>query len=326
MSEGAIVAIDGGGTKTLVATADVSGVVRSLRRGRATSPLESRTWTTDLEEQVLPVVRSHAGLLAVAAALPAYGEVEAVSAAQRQAIAGLFGAVPQRVLNDVDAAHLGAFAGGPGILVLAGTGSMAWARDDAGQSLRTGGWGEVIGDEGSGYWIGRRILEAVSKSLDGRAAPTALVDAVFEHLGLDRSRAVSSFEGWASTLAFPRLEIAALAPLAPTVAGQGDATAAAVVRDAALELARHVQTLEARLGRTPDWSYAGGLFRSPMMLDAVADCLGRPPVPPKLPPIGGAFVAAAQHLGLTPDRSWIERLAHSLEHASASIQTSQSTN
>ncbi|MGO7741112.1 N-acetylglucosamine kinase, partial [Rhizobium johnstonii] len=51
-----------------------------------------------------------------------------------------------RVLNDVDGAHLGAFAGEPGILILSGTGSMAWVRNSKCQSARTGGWGDLIGD------------------------------------------------------------------------------------------------------------------------------------------------------------------------------------
>ena len=325
MNDGTIVGIDGGGSKTLVATADSTGTVTALMRGRATSPLESKSWRPALEEQVLPIVRSQRRLLAVAAALPAYGEVEEVSAAQRGLIADLFGAVPQRVLNDVDAAHLGAFAGGPGILILSGTGSMAWARDADGVSLRTGGWGDVVGDEGSGHWVGRRILEAVSQSLDGRLGPTALVDALFEHLGLDPADRVSSLEGWASALTQPRAEIAALAPLATTLAGQGDAVARTIVGGAADELCRHVRTLEQRLGGSSDWSYAGGMLSSPVMRQALTDRLGRPPDKPKLPPIGGALLAAAQHLGWQPDALWIERLSSSISAVPARTQDVQST-
>ena len=326
MNDGTIVGIDGGGSKTLVATADSTGTVTALLRGRATSPLESKNWRPALEEQVRPIVRSQSRLLAVAAALPAYGEVEEVSAAQRGLIADLFGAVPQRVLNDVDAAHLGAFAGGPGILILSGTGSMAWARDGAGVSMRTGGWGDVVGDEGSGHWVGRRILEAVSQSLDGRLGPTALVDALFEHLGLETADRVSSLEGWASALTQPRVEVAALAPLATTLAGQGDVIARTIVGGAADELARHVRTLEQKLGGgSPAWSYAGGMLSSDVMRQALADRLGRPPVKPKLPPIGGALLAAAQHLGWQPDALWIERLSSSISAVPARTQDVQST-
>lgn len=325
MRDGTIVGIDGGGSKTLVATADSSGRVKALVRGRAISPLEADGWSTALAEQVRPFTPDP-GLLAVAAALPAYGEVEGVSAAQRQVIADLFGAVPQRVLNDVDAAHIGAFAGGAGILILSGTGSMAWARDDAGLSYRTGGWSEVIGDEGSGYWIGKRILEAVSQSIDGRAGHTGLVDAVFEDLDLEVADLVNELEGWASTLENPRSQIAALAPLASRLAGQGDEIALSIIGRAADELARHVRTLERRLAAPSlHWSYAGGSFSSNVLREALVERLGRPPVPPRLPPIGGALLAAAQHLGWQTDQGWIDRLARSIDGLQTRAEEPRST-
>jgi N-acetylglucosamine kinase-like BadF-type ATPase len=307
-----IVGIDGGGSKTLIASADRSGRAISLERGRGTSPLESPGWRDALGELAQPFAGGP-GLAGVAAALPAFGEVEAASAAQQQAIGELFGAVPQRLLNDVDAANIGAFAGGPGILILAGTGSMAWARDAAGQSHRTGGWGEVIGDEGSGYWIGSRVLGAVSKALDGRAEPTGLVPAVFDRLGLASDDGLNDLVGWASRLGEARMQIAALAPLALERAEAGDPAAVAIVDAAAAELTLHVRTLERRIGApTMAWSFAGGLFASPALRRAVAEGIGRPPALPRLPPVGGALLAAAQHLGWPTDETWIETLAGSL--------------
>jgi N-acetylglucosamine kinase-like BadF-type ATPase len=315
-----LVGIDGGGSKTLVAMADLTGQVTTLTRGKATSPLESATWSQKLADQT----RAFAGrtdLVAVAAALPAYGEVEAVSAAQERVIAELFGAVPQRVLNDVDAANIGAFAGGSGILILAGTGSMAWARDEAGASHRTGGWGEVVGDEGSGYWIGRQVLGAVSKSIDGRTGPTSLVAGVFGLLGLDPADQVNELEGWASRLSEPRTQIAALAPVALAHAEQGDTAARAIVDAAVDELASHVRMLERKLS-TPAmaWSYAGGLFQSAVLREAVVARIGRQPSLPLLPPIGGALLAAAQRLGLPITEEFVARLASSLAAAPMQLQ------
>ncbi len=314
MSDATVVGIDGGGSKTLIAAADPSGEVRVLARGRATSPLETDGWTAALAEQARPFVGR--GLSAVAAALPAHGEVEHVSEAQRRLVAELFAPVPQRVLNDVDAAHLGAFAGGAGILILSGTGSMAWARDAAGVSHRTGGWGEVVGDEGSGYWIGKRVLGAVSQSLDGRAGPTGLVEAVFDFLGLDLADPVNALEGWASGHPSQRTGIASLARVAAGLAETGDVAALSIVGDAADELARHIRTLERRLD-APElpWSYAGGLFGSLVLRRALIERIGREPQAPKLPPIGGALLAAAQHVGWRTDGAFVERLARSIETA-----------
>lgn len=315
-----LVGIDGGGSKTLVAMADLTGQVTTLTRGKATSPLESATWSQKLAEQT----RAFAGrtdLMAVAAALPAYGEVEAVSAAQERVIAELFGAVPQRVLNDVDAANIGAFAGGSGILILAGTGSMAWARDEAGASHRTGGWGEVVGDEGSGYWVGRQVLGAVSKSIDGRTGPTSLVAGVFGLLGLDPADQVNQLEGWASRLSEPRTQIAALAPVALAHAEQGDVAARAIVDAAADELAWHVRMLERKLSAPAmAWSYAGGLFQSAVLREAVVARIGRQPSLPLLPPIGGALLAAAQRIGRPITEEFVARLASSLAAAPMQLQ------
>lgn len=320
MSEGVLCGIDGGGSKTLVAVADASGQAVAVRRGPATSPLERRNWPDLLAAQVQDAAR-RPHLLAVAAALPAYGEVAEVSAAQERVIGELFAPAPSRVLNDVDAAHLGGFGGGAGILILAGTGSMAWARDEAGGSHRTGGWGEIVGDEGSGYWIGRKVLGAISKALDGRGPETGMVAAVFDLVGLDLADGVNQLEGWAARLGEPRTEIAALAPVALRLAEQGDMPARAIVDAAADELAWHVRTLERKLAAPKmAWSYAGGLFQNAVLRDAVAERIGRAPRLPLLPPVGGALIAAAQHAGLPITDQLVERLAASLATAPMQIQ------
>jgi N-acetylglucosamine kinase-like BadF-type ATPase len=315
MREGVVLAVDGGGSKTLIALADGAGRVLRLERGKGINPLDSRDWRQTLEAQLRPFA-GHADLSGVAAALPAYGEVEELSAAQRETIAATFGQVAQHVLNDVDAAHIGAFAGGPGILILSGTGSMAWARDTAGRSYRVGGWGDALGDEGSGHWIGRRILELVTQSIDGRAPPTALVEALLDELNIDLADAVNGLGSWVSRLANPRSEISALAPLATRAAEIGDAAAKRIVEAAAEELARHHKAIARLAGSSLEWSYAGGTFASRVLRDAVAARIGRQPHPPRLPPIGGALLNAAQLSGWPTDATWIEPLAASLHKAS----------
>ena len=312
MNEGAVLGIDGGGSKTLIALADGTGQVFRIARGEPTNPLDNSAWQDVLEAQMRPLIRQ-ADLRGVAAALPAYGEVEEISSAQRRTIAAVAGAVPNLVLNDVDAAHLGAFAGGPGILILSGTGSMAWARDPAGRSFRVGGWGDVIGDEGSSHWIGQRVLGAVSQSLDGRGIPTALVDALLTQLRIDPAKPMNGLEGWVSRLDRPRSQIAALAPLATRLAAASDPAALAIVGQAADELARHITAIAKFAGLPPVWSYAGGTFHSPVLRDMVAARVGTPASPPRLPPVGGALLAAAQHLDWHIDDAWIERLATSIQ-------------
>ena len=66
-----------------------------------------------------------------------------------------------RVLSDVETAHQAAFGAGPGILVVAGTGSIAFGRSPRGRTARAGGWGALLGDEGSAFWIGREALKDI---------------------------------------------------------------------------------------------------------------------------------------------------------------------
>ena len=76
--------------------------------------------------------------------------------------------------SDLDAAHAGALAGGPGVVVIAGTGSAALARNAAGQTAQAGGWGWLVDDCGGGYWLALRGLAAACEGEDGRGPATAL--------------------------------------------------------------------------------------------------------------------------------------------------------
>lgn len=91
---------------------------------------------------------------------------------------------PVTVVGDQEAALAGAAGAGPGILLIAGTGSVCMAQDDRGNRYRAGGYGHIIEDEGSAYAVGRDILAAIVKAEDGRGPHTALKDAVYSKLGV----------------------------------------------------------------------------------------------------------------------------------------------
>jgi glucosamine kinase len=93
---------------------------------------------------------------------------------------------------------------------------------------------------------------------------------------------------------------------------QGDIAATVIVESGANELARHVLAIARHSGLPLEWSYAGGTFRSELLRDLVAARVGSQPVEPRLPPIGGSLVAAAQTLGWDIDDEWIARLAASI--------------
>lgn len=89
-----------------------------------------------------------------------------------------------RVVSDIEIAHMAALGAKPGIVLIVGTGSVAFGRNERGESVRSDGWGWLLGDAGSGYEIGRSALRAVCASADGRGATTELSAAVLAHFGL----------------------------------------------------------------------------------------------------------------------------------------------
>lgn len=135
-----------------------------------------------------------------------------------------------------------AFGEGPGVLLIAGTGSSAFGRGPMGSQARCGGWGPVIGDEGSGAWIGRRALSVVAAASDGREPETALTGAI---LTATEGKEPADLIGWAADASPAKL--ATLAPVVFSVADAGDLRANAIVSMAVEELALHVRALARQL-------------------------------------------------------------------------------
>ena len=204
--------------------------------------------------------------------------------------------------GDVHAALVGASAGQPGVIVYAGTGSIAYALDGDGNAHRTGGWGYLIDDEGGAYHTGRAALTAAFRAADGRGRPTSLHDMLQRHLevtSLDAvRRRVYVDDG------MDRPAIAGMARLVASAARQGDAVAVAILADAAHHLADLVSTTVRKLpageaGRHPVF-IAGGLFDAGAPLVDAFEADVRRAYPdaeirrPVFPPIVGSFITALQ--------------------------------
>ncbi len=144
-----------------------------------------------------------------------------------------------RVMADAEIALSTAFADGTGIIVSAGTGSIAYARDPAGQLHRAGGYGWQLGDEGGGYWLGRRALDVAARAQDGRGEGSTLLARLLGPLGL---QTFDDLVRWTAT-ATPA-QVAALAPHVLNAAREGEVVAQRAVEDAARELVALVVTLE----------------------------------------------------------------------------------
>ncbi len=147
-----------------------------------------------------------------------------------------------RAMSDGEIALAAAFGGGSGegagIFLNAGTGSIAFARDRNGRVHRSGGYGWQLGDEGGGYWLGRRALLAAGRAVDGRGEGSTLLSRLLAALGLTD---FDTLIRWAS-LATPA-QVAALAPLVLNAAAEGEVVAQRAVDDAARELVALVQVL-----------------------------------------------------------------------------------
>ncbi len=164
---------------------------------------------------------------------------EALRLRELAASAGFSG--PVVVATDARVALHGATGGSPGILVIAGTGSMCYGRDGDGSEARAGGWGHVLDDAGSGYAIGLAALRAVVRQADGRAGRTPLADTVLPALGVD----IEGLVPWAA--AASKAAVAALAPAVLAASANGDAAAVAIVAPAARDLAALVAAVGAKL-------------------------------------------------------------------------------
>jgi N-acetylglucosamine kinase-like BadF-type ATPase len=232
------------------------------------------------------------------------------STALSQALRPRMGGADLVLVSDAAIALEGAFPGQPGIIVIAGTGSVALGRNLQGREARAGGWGHVVDDAGSGYDIGRRVLGAVLRAHDGRGAGTALTPMVLHSLALSSPEEI---EGVAL-----RLDIAAVADLsrlALAAAGQGDGVARGIVQEAAQQLALLVRAVWERLGLAGGHAVAatGGLFSHQALADAFRGALVRVcpqarVAAPRLSPAGGALIIAFRRRGLAATGELVERL------------------
>lgn len=276
------IGIDGGGTRTRVVVTDAAGrelgrIEDGPGRLRPGDPAASASAVADLIDRALRATGTRPPAESVCVALSGAGRaderLELTAALLREAIA-----LRVRVTTDAEAALHDAFGEGPGLLLVAGTGSIAWGRAADGRGARVGGWGERLGDEGSGYAIGSDALRAILRAHDGRGEPTALIDAILGPLGFDDPETLVTWRAGADTR-----EVAALAPIVLGLAelehtelehaelehteatgpGGPDAVAVEIVECAADDLAEMISALARRLGPwsdPPALALSGGLL------------------------------------------------------------------
>ncbi|HEY4131355.1 MAG TPA: BadF/BadG/BcrA/BcrD ATPase family protein [Gemmatimonadaceae bacterium] len=242
-----VIGIDGGGSKTHAIVADeqgktigeVTGPASAVRPGQAEH-------SADVIAAVVRDVLASVEMTHVTPRVVAVGVAGAGRETERQelwqALAAKELGTELVIHSDFSIALDDAFGDGPGVLLIGGTGSVAFGRSPAGATARCGGWGPVCGDEGSGAWIGRKALSVVTSASDGREPETALTGAILTAAQVNET---TDLIAWAAH-ATPA-ELATLAPVVLSVADSGDLRANALITLAVEELVLHVRALSRQL-------------------------------------------------------------------------------
>ncbi len=196
--------------------------------------------------------------------------------------------------SDFEIALVGARGERFGVIIVAGTGSVAWGINRAGESVQVGGWGYLLGDEGSGYWIGMEALKTFVRTMDMQRAEeqqVLLVQRIAEALNLSNPREIIQ---WTYSQSRVR-DIAQLSKTVLELAGSGDVGARAIVDAAISHLAQLISMIHQRLNdhQLPA-AFAGGLLDNENYLSVrLAQHLHLPAVPqPRYPPVMGAALLA----------------------------------
>jgi N-acetylglucosamine kinase-like BadF-type ATPase len=206
------------------------------------------------------------------------------------------------VTDDAVIALAGATGGEPGIVVIAGTGSIALGRNGEGRTARAGGWGYVFGDEGGAFWIARQAMRAALRWEEGWGVPTSLRARLLEATG---ARNINDLLHRCYTTEFTRPRIASLSILVNQAAESGDPRAVEILDAAARELALLAVGVRGQLfekGRTTLVTYSGGVFGSRLLLRRFLDWMafqaGVRVQPPIYDPVTGALLEAYRAAGL----------------------------
>jgi len=217
--------------------------------------------------------------------------------------------------HDIRIAHAGGLGGGEGIALIAGTGSSCYGRRADGRVHRAGGWGALLDDVGSGYWIGLEGLRQVIRSIDGRGPSTSLFKTLLRELGVDDPEDLLRLSGIDG---LPKESIAALAPVVFAASKAGDDVATRVVHHGAVELSGMIDAVRKRLWdeREP-WPIVvgvGGLLDGPGYRQQITPV----PVPPMLPPVFGAALLAISAGGGPSGQEVIDRLRAGVRDSTSS--------
>ncbi len=203
------------------------------------------------------------------------------------------------VVGDVVGAWATATGARPGVGAISGTGSNVFGVGQDGRSWRAGGWGHLLGDEGSGYWLGLQSIKAALRDREASGPPTAISDALVEYFG---APSVEAFAPTVYSKPLTKSEIAAFAVETARLADQGDAVARALFRDGAQQLALQIATVIDQTGLEGEFSVgligsaykAGAIFVDPLTRAIHEQAPDARVAVVEMAPVGGSLLLAAR--------------------------------
>lgn len=301
-----ILAFDGGASRTRCIAVDRSGKILGEAESGPSNHLHEngqsvQSRIAELTERTLHTANLSKGDITCVSAGLAGVDYDGYGAEPMKALFHRLGFPHCLIHGDVVIAHAAALGMRPGIVAVAGTGSIILGIDEVGCRVRVGGWGPLYGDEGSAQYIAAAALRAAAHAYDGRGPSTALVDALTHALGL------SDFRNTISILYGPNAKsIASLCPVAHRIALAGDSVARSLFDAAGDELTEGVVTAARRL-RLEDShlliSYQGGVAEHCALLvermrEHLHERLPRAQLgPPRWRPVVGAYLLGCRSLG-----------------------------
>ena len=310
------IGVDGGGTRTRAVMVDGEGAISAVSTGGCGNfQVVGLGGLKSLLDRLLGELGAVSQDRSLCLALAGAGRRP-----ERMAIAAMARsrgwAQRVEVVSDAEGALTGAHGGGPGLIAISGTGSIVLGKDESGREARAGGWGPLLGDEGSGYSIGLEALRAVLRAEDGWGDKTLLAGELKKALGL---------ENWDQLVQkvyrseIDRQHISALCPLVFAAARRGDGAARKIIEEAGSALGSQVSAVARRLclRGAVALSCTGGVFKEREMLWPSMQRAVRGEVEtlrftkPLLPPVLGAVLIARRQAGLDCGREFIDLLARS---------------
>lgn len=326
-----ILGIDGGGTKTQAVIVDEQGTLcGSGVSGSSNFDATGIDIARRNLEQAVSVARHKANLTDRPLSAAYLGIAGTVSTADVRVVhdmaqqLALADPTCLGIHHDCRIALAGGLSGRPGIVLIAGTGSSCFGINAAGDSWRAGGWGHLVSDEGSSYWLGVQAMKTAVASYDGRLAPTVLVERVQEYLHIPD---LNDIMHRIYVPGLTKTETAALARLVMDAARTGDPVSLSLITQAANDLADCVLAVARKIhlvDASSELAIVGGLLQSGdifvnQLQTAIAERLPHCRITwPELPPVLGACLLGMQLLHIDIDLAMRDRLQHSASQLATS--------